>query len=66
LDIGTAEKELSRFRNSLNHLTQIKRRVGEIRDVLPTIEDEADRIRSEIRDALEKIESLLSPLATTP
>ena len=35
LDISSAERELGRFRSSLNHLTQIKRRVGEIRDVLP-------------------------------
>ena len=61
LDISSAERELGRFRSSLNHLTQIKRRVGEIRDVLPAIEDEADRMRSEIQDALGKIETLLSP-----
>ena len=60
LDISAAEKELGRFRTSLNHLTQIKRRVGEIRDILPGIEDEADRMRSEIQDALDKIETLLS------
>ncbi len=61
LDISAAEKELDRFRSSLNHLTKIKRRVGEIRDVLPAIEDEADRMRGEIQDALDKIETLLSP-----
>ena len=61
LDISSAERELGRFRSSLNHLTQIKRRVGEIRDVLPTIEDEANRMRGEIQDTLDKIETLLSP-----
>jgi hypothetical protein len=61
LDIGAAEKELARFRTSLNHLTQIKRKVGEIREVLPAIEDEADRMRSEVQDALNKIDTLLSP-----
>jgi uncharacterized protein Yka (UPF0111/DUF47 family) len=60
LDISKAEKELGRFRNSMNHLTQIKRKVGEIRDVLPAIEDEADRMRNDIRDALNNIETLLS------
>lgn len=61
LDISSAERELGRFRSSLNHLTQTKRRVGEIRDVLPTIEDEANRMRGEIQDTLDKIETLLSP-----
>jgi hypothetical protein len=60
LDVNTAEKELARFRTSLNHLAQVKRRVGEIREILPAIEDEADRMRSEIQDALDKIETLLS------
>ena len=60
LDISTAEKELGRFRNSLNHLMQIQRKVGEIRDVLPAIEDEAYRMRNDMRNALNNIETLLS------
>jgi hypothetical protein len=41
VDTRTVATELGRFRDSLNHLTQIKRKVGEIRqilDVLPSIE----------------------------
>ncbi len=41
-------------------LTQIKRKVGETREILPAIEDKADHMRNEIRDALGNIETLLS------
>lgn len=62
LDTGTVAAELGRFRDSLNHLTQIKRKVGEIRQILsilPSIETEADQMRNEIQDALGKVEGLL-------
>jgi len=62
IDVHTVSAELGRFRDSLNHLTQIKRKVGEIRqilDVLPSIETEADQMRTEVQDALSKIEGLL-------
>jgi hypothetical protein len=62
IDTRTVAAELGRFKSSLNHLSQMKRKVGEIRqilDVLPSIETEADQMRNEIQDALGKIEGLL-------
>lgn len=62
IDTRTVAAELGRFRGSLNHLTQIKRKVGEIRqilDVLPSIEADANQMRNEIQDALGKVEGLL-------
>ena len=62
IDTRSVAAEFGRFRDSLNHLTQIKRKVGEIRqtlDVLSTIEMEADQMRNEIQQALGKVEGLL-------
>ncbi len=62
IDTRTVAAELGRFRDSLNHLTRIKRKVGDIRqilDILPSIETEADQMRNEMQDALGKIEGLL-------
>jgi hypothetical protein len=62
IDTRSVAAELGRFRDSLNHLTQIKRKVGEIRqtlDVLSSIDMEADQMRNEIQQALGKVEGLL-------
>ena len=59
IDTRTVAAELGRFKSSLNHLSQVKRKVGEIRqilDVLPSIETEADQMRNEMQDALKQLE----------
>lgn len=69
IDTRTVAAEMGRFRNSLNHLTQIKRKVGDIRqilDVLPSIETEADQMRNELQDALGRIEGLLPKWSSGP
>jgi len=66
IDTRSVAAELGRFRDSLNHLTQIKRKVGEIKqtlDVLSSIEVEADQMRTEIQQTLGKVEGLLPQLA---
>jgi hypothetical protein len=63
IDTRSVAAELGRFRDSLNHLTQIKRKVGELRqtlDVLSSIETEADQMRNEIQQTLGKVEGLLA------
>jgi len=62
IDTHTVAAELGRFRDSLNHLMRIKRKVGDIRqimDILPAIETEADQMRNEMQDSLGKVEGLL-------
>lgn len=63
IDTRSVAAEFGRFRDSLNHLTQIKRKVGELRqtlDVLSSIETEADQMRNEIQQTLGKVEGLLA------
>jgi len=59
VDVSSLAAEIKRFEDSLKHLTQIKRNVSEIREILPKIEGEADGMRRTIQDALTKIERAL-------
>lgn len=59
VDVATLSAQLDRFRDSLNHLTQIKRKVTEIREILLVIDSEADQMREGIQDTLSKIEAAI-------
>ena len=59
IDATSITSNLTRFRTSLNHLTQIKRKVTDIENILGNIKNEADTMRIEIDDTLQNIESSL-------
>jgi|FLYL01.1.fsa_nt_gi hypothetical protein len=59
IDIATLSAQLDRFRDSLNHLTQIKRKATEIREILSVIDSVADQMREGIQDTLSKIEAAI-------
>lgn len=59
VDVVTLSAQLDRFRDSLNHLTQIKRKATEIREILLVIDSEADQMREGIQDTLSKIEAAI-------
>jgi hypothetical protein len=59
VDMSTVTAQLGRFRTALNHLTQIKRKVTDIRTNLQGIDSEADEMRTEIDDAMRQIEAAL-------
>jgi hypothetical protein len=59
VDVATLSAQLDRFRDGLNHLTQIKRKATEIREILLVIDSEADQMREGIQDTLSKIEAAI-------
>jgi hypothetical protein len=59
VDFASMSAQLDRFRDSLNHLTQIKRKATDIRGILLVIDSEADQMREGIQDTLSKIEAAI-------
>ena len=60
IDAATIIGNLDRFRSSLNHLTQIKRKVTEVESLLGDIKTEADNMRIELDDTLRNVETALA------
>jgi hypothetical protein len=59
VDRAALEAQIERIRTALKRVTNINRRVGEIRSQVGAIQDEAELLRSEIRDSLGAIEDAL-------